>query len=149
MPTARDFFCQFIQFVKAILVRDLNNHVFIDSDICSIMPACNLWTIPCSYYVIFVPFMLLALWYMFDVQHFIVTRYSRLYWLASIFFHGNQNLKKCSHTTAWKTSVLKFCECWQNELHPTFCNRVSHCVSLVIHSHLIVTAFSSNNKQMF
>jgi hypothetical protein len=42
MPIARGVFLpNFIQFVKSSLVRDLNNHVFMDSDICSIIPAGN------------------------------------------------------------------------------------------------------------
>jgi hypothetical protein len=58
------FLPNFTQFVKSSLVMDLNSHVFIDCEMCFIIPACKLsdWrTILCLGYVIFVPCILLAL----------------------------------------------------------------------------------------
>jgi hypothetical protein len=42
MPIARAVFLpNFTQFVKSSVVMDLNNHVFIDSDKCSVVPVCE------------------------------------------------------------------------------------------------------------
>ena len=60
MPIARDIFLPiFCQFVKSSLVRDLNNHVFIDSDM--FYNTCLQLMNYSKYNVIFIPFMLLGL----------------------------------------------------------------------------------------